>query len=193
RAAAALRLEARWRALGEAQGAPGGWACAAEALPALERAVNGAPENAALWLLLAEARLQRDLPQGAVEAAGEALGRLGEGPGTAANARLEGRARYVRGLGHWRLGQPALAEADLDAALREGPAESAAPDEERVRRLRARGAVRLLRRNVDGMCEDLSAACALGDCEGLAVARGRGHCRAGAGASGTSGAFGGAP
>lgn len=182
--AAAQRLEALWRALGAAQGAPGGWVCAPEALPALERAVNGAPENAALWLLLAEARLQRDLPQGAVEAAGEALGRLGEGSPTAANARLEARARYVRGLGHWRLGQPALAEADLDAALRAGPPESAALGEERARRLRARGAVRLLRRNVDGMCEDFAAACALGDCEGLAVARSRGHCRAGVGATG---------
>ena len=174
--AASLRLEALWRAL-EAAG-PGPWSCGPEALPALERAANGAPDNAALWLLLAEARLQRDLPQAAVAAAGEALGLLA-GAEHPADARLTARARYVRGLAHWRLGQPALAEADLDAALHAGGAESAPQGAERARRLRARGAVRLARRNVDGMCEDFAAACALGDCEGLAAARGRGYCRSG--------------
>ncbi|MBD5417947.1 MAG: translation initiation factor IF-2 [Desulfovibrio sp.] len=177
--AASQRLEALWRGAMAAREAPGGWMCAPEALPALERAVRGAPDNAALWLLLAEARLQGDLPQGAVTAAGEALGLLA-GAAHPADARLEARARYVRGLGHWRLGQPALAEADLDAALRDAPPESAPQGAELTRRLRARGAVRLLRRNAAGMCEDFAAACALGDCEGLAAARARGHCRGGA-------------
>lgn len=177
--AASLRLEALWSGAEAVRPAAGGWACAPGALPALERAVRGAPDNAALWLLLAEARLQGDLPQAAVAAAGEALGLLA-GSAAPADARLEARARYVRGLGHWRLGQPALAEADLDAALRAVAPESAPQGEERARRLRARGAVRLLRRNVAGMCEDFAAACALGDCEGLAAARARGHCRGGA-------------
>lgn len=179
--AAALRLDVLWLALEAARGAPGGWFCAPEALPVFERAVTGAPENAALWLLLAEARMQRDLPQAAVAAAGEVLrllDRSGRGDLPPAEARLAGRARYVRGLGHWRLGQPALAEADLNAALSAQRAESAPQGAERARRLRARGAVRMLRHDVDGMCADFVAACALGDCEGLAVARTRGECRA---------------
>lgn len=189
--AAALRLEALWRALEAAHEAAGPWSCGPGALSALERASRGAPENAALWLLLAEARLQRDLPQAAVASAGEALRLLGrDGARHPADARLAARARYVRGLAHWRLGQPALAEADLDAALALG-AESAREDAERARRLRARGAVRLARRNVEGMCADFAAACALGDCEGLAAARGRGYCRSAT--TGAGGAEGGAP
>lgn len=176
--AAALRLDALWQALEAARAAPGGWFCAPEALPALERAAAGARENAAVWLLLAEAQMQRDLPQAAVASAGEALRLLAlDRTAHPAGARLAGRARYVRALGHWRLGQPALAEADLDASLRTSPPESAPQGQELARRLRARGAVRMLRRNVDGMCADFMAACGLGDCEGLAVARRRGHCR----------------
>lgn len=184
--AAARRLEALWRALEAAQPAPGGWTCAPEALDALERAARGAPDNAALWLLLAEARLQRDLPQAAAASAAEALNLLAASPAKhPADERLAARARYVRGLAHWRLGQPALAEADLDAALQTEGAASAPDDGERARRLRARAAVRLARHNVEGMCADFAAACALGDCEGLALARSRGHCRsATAGASG---------
>ncbi|WP_165075073.1 MULTISPECIES: translation initiation factor IF-2 [unclassified Desulfovibrio] len=185
--AASLRLEALWRGAMAAQPAAGGWMCAPGALPALELAVRGAPDNAALWLLLAEARLQGDLPQAAVGAAGEALGLLA-GRAHPADARLEARARYVRGLGHWRLGQPALAEADLDAALGTISPESGAQGAERARRLRARGAVRLMRRHVAGMCEDFAAACALGDCEGLAAARARGHCRGDAASADEAGA-----
>ena len=183
--AAAQRLEALWRALAAAQAAPGPWACGPEALASLERGVRDAPENAALWVLLAEARLQRDLPQGAEAAAAEALDLLGRNGAThPADARLAARARYVRGLAHWRLGQPALAEADLDAALHPPVAESAPDEAERARRLRARAAVRLARHNVAGMCADFAAACALGDCEGLALARSRGQCRGAAAGSG---------
>lgn len=175
---AALRLEALWQALGAVRAAPGGWSCAPEALPALERAAAGARENAAVWLLLAEAQIQRDLPQAAVASSGEALRLLAlDTAAHPAAARLAGRARYVRALGHWRLGQPALAEADLDASLRAARSESAPQGEELARRLRARGAVRMLRHNEEGMCADFLAACGLGDCEGLAVARRRGHCR----------------
>lgn len=179
---AAMRLDVLWLALEVAREAPGGWFCAPEALPLLERAATGAPENAAVWLLLAEARMQRDLPQAAVDTANEALRLLSRPQGaplSAAAERLAARARYVRGLGHWRLGQPALAEADLDAALRTAHAESAPQGAELARRLRARGAVRMLRHDEGGMCADFMAACALGDCEGLAVARGRGQCRPG--------------
>ncbi|MBD5648183.1 MAG: translation initiation factor IF-2 [Desulfovibrio sp.] len=182
--AAALRLEALWWALAAVQGAAGPWACGPETLDSLERGVRGAPDNAALWLLLAEARLQRDLPQGAVAAAAEALKSRGDGAKHPADARLAARARYVRGLAHWRLGQPALAEADLDAALHPAVAESAPDEAERARRLRARAAVRLARHNVAGMCADFAAACALGDCEGLALARSRGQCRGDAAGSG---------
>ena len=183
--AAALRLEALWRALAAVQGAAGPWACGPETLDSLERGVRGAPDNAALWLLLAEARLQRDLPQGVVAAAAEALDLItASGAKHPADARLAARARYVRGLAHWRLGQPALAEADLDAALHPAVAESAPDEAELARRLRARAAVRLARHNVAGMCADFAAACALGDCEGLALARSRGQCRGAAAGSG---------
>lgn len=178
--AAALRLDGLWLALDAAREVPGGWFCAPESLPVLERAVTGAPENAAVWLLLAEARMQRDLPQAAVDSANESLrllSRTGGAPLSAAAERLAARARYVRGLGHWRLGQPALAESDLNAALRTAHAESAPQGAELARRLRARGAVRMLRHDEDGMCADFVAACAHGDCEGLAVARGRDQCR----------------
>ena len=178
--AASLRLDVLWLALDAARETPGGWFCAPEALPLLERAVRGAPENAAVWLLLAEARMQRDLPQAAVDSASETLRLLSRaqgGPLSAAAERLAARARYVRGLGHWRLGQPALAEADLNAALQTAHPESAPQGTELARRLRARGAVRMLRRDEDGMCADFVSACALGDCEGLSVARARGQCR----------------
>lgn len=174
--AASLRLEALWQALTAVPGA-GPWCAGPEALPLLEQASRGAPDNAALWLLLAEARLQRDLPQGAVASSTEALRLLAQRPGGPAEERLAARARYVRGLAHWRLGQPALAEADLAASLAPA-AEGAAPQgAELARRLRARGAVRMARRDVARMCEDFAAACALGDCEGLATARSLGHCR----------------
>lgn len=180
--AASLRLEALWRGLAAAEASADPWACGPGALDALERGVRGAPDNAALWLLLAEARLQRDLPQAAVASASRVLDLIAaSGAKHPADGRLAARARYVRGLAHWRLGQPALAEADLDAALHGAGADSAPPDledAERARRLRARAAVRLARHNVAGMCADFAAACALGDCEGLAVARSRGQCRA---------------
>ena len=39
-----------------------------------------------------------------------------------------------------------------------------------------KSAVRMLRSNEPGMCDDLGAACALGDCDGLAAARGQQMC-----------------
>lgn len=176
--AARARLDALWLALDAAAPHAGGWLAGPENLGPLERAASGAPDNAAVLLLLSEARLRRGLPQGALAAADEAL-RLSlakSDAGDASALRLAGRARYVRALAHWRLDQAALAEADLDAALAAAPASQAAQGEERARRLRARGAIRLQRRERAGMCADFAAACALGDCEGLAEARRRGHC-----------------
>lgn len=145
-----------------------GWLAGAQDMPRLEELVAAAPESALARLMLAEARLRAGLPQQCVEAASAAL-RLA--PDLA-------RARYVRALAHWRLQQPALAEEDLDAALRAAPAPvgSLAHDGRRRDILRARGALRMLRGNEAGMCEDLTAACALGDCEGLVALRGRGRC-----------------
>lgn len=176
--AARARLDALWLALDAAGPHAGGWLAGPENLGPLEQAASGAPDNAAVLLLLAEARLRRGLPQGALAAADEAL-RLSlakSDAGDASDLGLAGRARYVRALAHWRLDQAALAEADLDAALAAAPASQAAQGEERARRLRARGAIRLQRRERAGMCADFAAACALGDCEGLAEARRRGHC-----------------
>lgn len=145
-----------------------GWLAGAQSMPMLEKLAERMPESALVRLLLAEARLRAGLPQQCMEAASAAL-RL---------APDMTRARYVRALAHWRLQQLALAEEDLDAALRATPAPigSAAHDARRRGILRARGALRMLRGNSEGMCEDLTAACALGDCEGLAAVRGRGQC-----------------
>lgn len=161
----AARLNALWLAQDALTLTPEGWLARPESLPALEKAARQLPLNPEIRLLLAEAQLQRGLPQRAVESCNEAL-RL---------APELGRARYIRALAHWRLQQLALAEDDLNASLttRRGMAPQG---EEKARRLRARGAVRMLRREYAGMCEDFSAACALGDCEGLAVARAQRYC-----------------
>ena len=145
-----------------------GWLAGAQSMPLLEELAERVPESALVRLLLAEARLRAGLPQQCMEAASAALRRAPDMT----------RARYVRALAHWRLQQLALAEEDLDAALRATPAPvgSAAHDARRRGILRARGALRMLRGNTEGMCEDLTAACALGDCEGLAAVRGRGQC-----------------
>lgn len=161
------RLDGLWLAQAALEPAPGGWLTAPGSLAVLEKAARLAPDSPIVRLLLAEAQLQSGLPQQCVESCNEAL-------------RLDpslGRARYIRGLAHWRLQQLALAEDDLSSALAAG---SKPPSRgiERARLLRARGAVRLLRRNYDGMCEDFASACALGDCEGLAVARAQNYCRA---------------
>lgn len=163
------RLDGLWLAQAAPALTPGGWLTPPDALPILENAARLAPDSPTVRLLLAEAQLQNGLPQQCVESCNEAL-------------RLDpalGRARYIRGLAHWRLQQLALAEDDLSRALA-APSKPSAQGIERARLLRARGAVRLLRRNYQGMCEDFAAACALGDCEGLAVARAQNYCRAGA-------------
>ena len=165
------RLNGLWRAQAALDLTPEGWLTGADALGTLEQAVEEAPHSPTVRLLLAEAQLQRNLPQQSIESCTRAL-RLAPG-----SSLISGRARYIRALAHWRLQQLALAEDDLNAALHTRST-SAPQSAEQARRLRARGAVRMLRRNYPGMCADFSAACALGDCEGLAVARAQNYCRA---------------
>ena len=155
------RLDALWQVQTLIDLTDDGWLTTPAALPRLEDAVRHIPDNPVAQLLLAEARLQRNLPQQCVEAASKAL-RL---------APSLGRARYVRALAHWRLQQWGLAEEDLTVSLKEqaGPSEL-------TRRLRARGAIRMLRRDYTAMCEDFSQACTLGDCEGLRQMRKRSYC-----------------
>ena len=141
-----------------------GWLAGPGSLAALTLACRLSPDNPVAHLLLAEARVQRNLPQQAVAAATDALRLWPE----------LGRARYVRAFAHWRLHQLALAEDDFSASLHQTPAPQGP---ELARRLRARGAVRLVQQKLDLMCEDFSQACALGDCDGLAHAREQGFCR----------------
>lgn len=164
------RLNGLWLAQAALDLTPEGWLTGADALSTLERAAREAPRSPTVRLLLAEAQLQRNLPQQSIESCTEAL-RLAPGSNL-----ISGRARYIRALAHWRLQQLALAEDDLNAALHTRTP-STPQGAEQARRLRARGAVRMLRRNYPGMCADFSAACALGDCEGLAVARAQNYCR----------------
>ena len=174
------RLNGLWLAQAALDLTPEGWLTGAEALSTLERATREAPRSPTVRLLLAEAQLQRNLPQQSIESCTETL-RLAPGSNL-----ISGRARYIRALAHWRLQQLALAEDDLNAALHTRTP-SAPQGAEQARRLRARGAVRMLRRNYPGMCADFSAACALGDCEGLAVARAQKYCRTRAAAAPESG------
>ena len=144
---------------------PDGWLVQAGDLPLLEQAALLVPDSPSVWLLLAEAQMRHDLPLQSVTSCDAALD-LDSGLS---------RARYIRALGHLRLQQLALAEADLTVSLarRHGIEPQG---EDRARRLRARGAVRMQRQDTAGMCEDFSAACALGDCEGLVLVRAQGQC-----------------
>ena len=174
------RLNGLWLAQAALDLTPEGWLTGADALSTLERAAREAPRSPTVRLLLAEAQLQRNLPQQSIESCTEAL-RLAPGSNL-----ISGRARYIRALAHWRLQQLALAEDDLNAALHTRTP-SAPQGAEQARRLRARGAVRMLRRNYPGMWADFSAACAMGDCEGLAVARAQLYWRTRAAAAPESG------
>lgn len=159
-------LEGLWLAQASVVLGVGGWLVEAATLPQLEKAARFAPDSDAVYLLLAEAQLQEDLPQSCLVACNTILER----------SVNYGRAFYVRALAHWRLQQIALAQADLDAAL--GPSLDPAPyGDDLRRRLRARGAVRMLYGDIDGMCVDFEKACSLGDCAGLLEARQQGHCR----------------
>lgn len=144
---------------------PDGWLVRAVDLPLLEQTALLLPDSPSVWLLLAEAQMRHDLPLQSVASCDAALD-LDSGLS---------RARYIRALGHMRLQQPALAEADLTVSLarRHGLEPQG---EDRARRLRARGAVRMQLRDTAGMCEDFGAACALGDCEGLILVRAQGQC-----------------
>ena len=156
-------LEGLWQVKEAIGPTPGGMFVNSEALPLLEKAVRLAPQSPAARLALAEAKLQRSLPEQCAQSCDEAL-----------NLKPDlYRARYVRALALMRLRRLALAEDDLNALM---ATSLPATEKETAVRLRTRGAVRFLRGNYRGMCEDFSGACALGDCEGLAEARDKGHC-----------------
>ena len=156
----AAQITANLTALDALHLSPEGWLTTAESLPLLEKSADAMPRSAAMQLLLAEAQLQAGMPQRSIHSCSAALELA---PGLA-------RARYIRALAHWRLQQVALAEDDLSAALNTTD-ETFLRTPDRVRMLRTRGALRMVRNNAEGMCSDLTAACALGDCEGLAAAR----------------------
>lgn len=161
----AAEISACLTALDALRLSPEGWLTSAEALPMLENAAANLPRSAAVQILLAEAQLQAGMPQRSIFSCSAALDL----------APTLARGRYIRALAHWRLQQMALAEDDLSAALNTTDAAFLrTPD--RVRMLRARGALRMLRNNAAGMCSDLTAACALGDCDGLAAARNQQLC-----------------
>ena len=161
----AAEITASLTALDALHLSPEGWLTSADALPKLENAAAALPHSAAVQLLLAEAQLQAGMPQRSIHSCSAALDL----------APALARGRYIRALAHWRLQQMALAEDDLSAALSTTD-EAFLRTPDRVRMLRARGALRMLRNNAEGMCSDLTAACALGDCEGLAAARNQQFC-----------------
>ena len=156
----AVEISACLAAMDALRLSPEGWLTTAEAMPIPENAAADLPRSAAVRLLLAEAQLQAGMPQRSIYSCSAAL----------ELAPTLARGRYIRALAHWRLQQMALAEDDLSVALNTAD-EAFLRTPDRVRMLRARGALRMLRNNAEGMCSDLTAACALGDCEGLAAAR----------------------
>ena len=166
---ALLEMGAKLKALRVARAAlspsEDGWLTVADGMDSMEKAARDYPEHPLLLTLLGEMYLRRDLPQLSIEACSSALEKAPDMP----------RARYVRALAHWRLQQPALAEADLSAALGtvRGHEEDRAME---LLLLRSRGAIRMLHDDAAGMCGDFHRACVLGDCEGLSQARGEGRC-----------------
>ena len=161
----AVEISACLAAMDALRLSPEGWLTTAEAMPILENAAADLPRSAAVRLLLAEAQLQAGMPQRSIHSCSAAL----------ELAPTLARGRYIRALAHWRLQQMALAEDDLSVALNTAD-EAFLRTPDRVRMLRARGALRMLRNNAEGMCSDLTAACAIGDCEGLAAARNQQVC-----------------
>jgi Flp pilus assembly protein TadD len=82
--------------------------------------------------------------------------------------RLYIRGLRVRAPAQLRISQPALAEKDLDQALKLAP--------EEAELWLARGAARQVRERYEPMCEDYYQACTLGLCEGLQAAKTQGYC-----------------
>lgn len=86
---------------------------------------------------------------------------------------LQAAALFVRARAHLRLGQTALAEADLDHAL----ACEQTPDPSLTINLSVtRGELRASKPDISGMCEDYQLACSFGQCQQLANAQRSGQC-----------------
>lgn len=138
-----------------------------------------APRSAAIYLALSTALLDAGRPQKALEAASTAIKNAGAHMENSEDnivwPILLARALYTRGMSHWRLDQLALAETDFDRA--EDNLNGLGNNYALLPRVfLARGALRGLRRNTEGMCEDYEKACVMGKCEGMASARGQGLC-----------------
>ncbi|MDR1776815.1 MAG: hypothetical protein LBR31_03160 [Desulfovibrio sp.] len=143
---------------------PEGMLVSATSLSALSEAVRLAPRSSAARLALAEAQLQQGLTEQCALSCDAVLALRPDLP----------RARYVRALALMALGRLALAEDDVNALM---ASEQHADGPEMASLLHARGTIRLLRGRHDGMCEDYTAACGLGDCDGLSEARVKGYCK----------------
>lgn len=127
-------------------------------------------DSVVLPFLLARELLEAKRPQAAMDAADMGFASLSGRTGPLWSL-VEGQGRYTRALAHWQLGQLALAEVDLDAAIRCFSGRSSSP--ELLSALVARGRLRGERKNVPGMCADYSAACLAGDCAAMELTRGQ--------------------
>lgn len=148
----------------------------------IAKIVEKSGDSPTLWLMLAESLLRAGLPQQALEAASRAARDaekiiLPDAKNAAMRDFIHARALYARGVAHWRLDQLALAETDLDACM-DMLENVKHPYDALPRALLARGALRWLRQDVEGMCADYISACGEGQCQGLAVARRQGLCSA---------------
>jgi hypothetical protein len=153
----------------------GKWEEPSVSLPLVEHALSLAPDELPIRLARSELLLLLDRPRGALMALPplraplygvEGKERGAAGAGT--DFRLHARGLYLRALAQLKAGMPALAEKDMDEALRFAP--------ERAEMWLARGAARQARENFGAMCEDYRHACVFGLCEGLTSARRIGLC-----------------
>lgn len=154
----------------------------AEAPSRLAELARAVGDSAALYFLLARARLEANSPRGAIEAANEALAihttsRIPntEHGGNGLWIYLEAAIYRLRALAHWRLDQTALARADLESALRYSGTWAGSVDE-RLEMLAEHADLSRIDRDFEAMCEDYRQMCALGQCSEIATARISGEC-----------------
>lgn len=139
----------------------------------LEEMAARLDDSPALWLILARQRAIEHRPQAVLMAADNALRHCDEN--VPREGFLAALIRHGRAMAHWQMDQPALAQADLTAAI--ALLEKSGIDGGRLARLLLDlGRLHLARGDLAAMCQAFGRACAAGLCQGLSEARRQGRC-----------------
>lgn len=166
--AMAAALNAMWQAMHLEKQTPDKLAAS------LGRIARQNDKNFAIWSMLAAARIEANLPQGALEAADKALS-LCPREKKPRDILLAANIHYHRSLAHWQLDQPALAMADLEtAATLLGKIGFSTPLLTKI--LLRRGEFYRVKGEKEEMCANFQKACALGDCLEFSETRRKGIC-----------------